>query len=128
LYTPGEVSCRSLPHPWPDEWVRISGIGYWGKALLTRELVKTNLDLEGSISVSLIHGQIFFANERDLLIRCLGAEDVSKGHILEAFSLADIIVVGAKACQWEKWQFGNKNAHMLMPAGMPESGETCQPG
>lgn len=67
---------------------------------LTSQLVKANLNLKGSITVCLIHGQIFWADEGDLLIRSLGAQHVAKRHVLESLSLSDVVVVGTGSCQY----------------------------
>lgn len=72
---------------------------------LTSQLVKADLNLKGSITVCLKHGQIFWANEGDLFIRSLGAQHVSKGHVLETLSLSDVVVVGTRPCQYTGGMF-----------------------
>lgn len=61
----------------------------------TREFVEAHLNLERLFTVLFVHFEILVEDERDLLVWCLGAHDVSQGNVLEAVVLADIVVVGA---------------------------------
>lgn len=49
--------------------------------------------LESGITILLIDCKVFFANERNLLIWCFGAQDVTQRYVLEALRLPDIVVV-----------------------------------
>jgi len=46
--------------------------------LHTSKFVEANLNFKGSISLLLVNLKIFVSNERNLLIRCLGTENISK--------------------------------------------------
>lgn len=91
----------------------------------TGEFVEPDLNLEGGIAILLEDSQIFLANERNLLVRRLGAQDVAERYVLEPLGLTDVIVVGTTQ-QSEKC-LGKMNltalfsvTYMLIPAGMPE--------
>ena len=62
-------------------------------AAVAQELVQANLDFEGMVRGRLVEGLLLVLDEWDLLVGGFGAEDVAERDVLEAFALADIIVL-----------------------------------
>lgn len=61
---------------------------------MAKELVQTNLNLKGVISVFLVKSLLLLFDERDLFVRCFGRQHIAKGNVFEAKILPDIVIVG----------------------------------
>lgn len=62
---------------------------------LTSQLVQTDLDLKGCISVFSVDLQVLLADKGNLLVGGLSTQHITKRDVLETLSLADIVIVGA---------------------------------
>lgn len=61
--------------------------------------MEADLNLKCSITVLFVNLKVLVADEGDLLIGCLGRQNVAEGDVLETFRLPDIIVLFVWHCQ-----------------------------
>jgi hypothetical protein len=63
-------------------------------ASVSEQLVVRYLQLEGFGIPLIVELDVVGVDEGELLVGCLGGEDVGEGHVLEAYGLPDLVVVG----------------------------------
>jgi hypothetical protein len=64
---------------------------------VAQELVKADLDFKGFVFVFVVDVLVGGGDEGDGFLGGGGAEDVTEGDVLEAFALADVVVLGARS-------------------------------
>jgi hypothetical protein len=61
---------------------------------MAKEFVEADLHLKGRVTVLAVDLAISLGDERNLLVRGLGAENIAERDVLESIVLANVIIVG----------------------------------